>query len=153
MKEIPGTNYFAEYSETVNIALTNEFGFAVFGDCIGNPNIVAVEPMIFWVGCIMVRNDIVSGNNIYINNGNTVSPNWELLNPAGAGSSLHRETPDGPVNDSNVTFAVQHEPFFINVNGAIYSLGEGAYQSYASRTITLAYPVGMGGFISSFYQQ
>lgn len=71
--------------------------------------------------------------------------------PGGSGSGLTKETPSGLVNDSNVTFTVTHQPFFINVNGAIYNVGDGAYTSYVAGTITLAYPVGTGGFIKSYY--
>ncbi len=67
------------------------------------------------------------------------------------GSSLSKETPTGVINDVNVTFTVSNEPFFINVNGAIYNVGDGAYATYSGGTITLAYPVGTGGFIRSYY--
>jgi len=69
-----------------------------------------------------------------------------------AGSTMQSETPTGSVDDSNLTFTVGNEPFFINVNGAIYKVGEGIYDSYAGGTITLLFPVGTGGFIRSFYQ-
>lgn len=67
------------------------------------------------------------------------------------GSGLTKETPAGAIDNSNVTFTVTNEPFFINVNGAIYEVGDGAYSSYVAGTITLAYPVGTGGFIKSYY--
>lgn len=67
------------------------------------------------------------------------------------GSGLTKETPVGAIDDSNLEFTVANEPFFINVNGAIYEEGDGAYASYAAGTITLAYPVGTGGFIKSYY--
>lgn len=67
-------------------------------------------------------------------------------------SQLFKETPMGSVDDSNTIFTVSHEPFFINVNGAIYEVGTGTYSSYSSGTITLSGPVGTGGFIRSYYQ-
>lgn len=75
----------------------------------------------------------------------------DLSAPGGTGSGLTKETPSGLVNNSNVTFTVVHQPFFINVNGAIYNVGDGQYTSYNSGTITLANPVGTGGFIKSYY--
>lgn len=68
-----------------------------------------------------------------------------------AGSTLTVETPTGTVDDSNVTFTVAHTPLFIVVNGGIYVAGTGIYTSYVAGTITLASPVGTGGFIRSFY--
>lgn len=67
------------------------------------------------------------------------------------GSGLTKETPTGTINDANLTFTVAHEPFFINVNGLIYQVGDGLYASYAGGTITLNSPVGTGGFIKSYY--
>lgn len=74
-----------------------------------------------------------------------------VISSTAGGSGLTKETPSGIINDSNVTFTVTHEPFFINVNGAIYEVGDGAYASYVAGTITLNYPVGTGGFIKSYY--
>lgn len=73
---IPGTNWFAELNPEVNIALTNEFGFAVFADCYGNPNVVATQANIYNTGCQMIRNDVLSGDNVYYNAGTLASPNW-----------------------------------------------------------------------------
>lgn len=69
----------------------------------------------------------------------------------GSGSGLNKETPTGTVDDSNTSFTVSNEPFFINVNGAIYEVGDGLYASYVAGTITLSSPVGTGGFIKSYY--
>jgi len=69
----------------------------------------------------------------------------------GAGGALNKETPTGTVDDSNTSFTVSNEPFFINVNGAIYEEGDGLYSSYVAGTITLSSPVGQGGFIKSYY--
>lgn len=79
----------------------------------------------------------------------------ELMHGSGSssgGSTLHTETPTGTVDDSNVTFTVAHEPFYISVNGAIYSVGTGLYSTYVAGTITLTSAVGTGGFITSYYQ-
>lgn len=79
----------------------------------------------------------------------------ELMHGGGSstsGSSLAQETPQGTIDDSNVTFTVVHEPFYIIVNGGNYFAGTGSYQSYAAGTITLSSPVGEGGFIRSVYQ-
>ncbi len=69
----------------------------------------------------------------------------------GGGNNLRKETPSGAVNDVNVTFTVSNEPFFININGLIYEVGDGLYSSYSGGTITLSSPVGTGGFIKSYY--
>lgn len=79
----------------------------------------------------------------------------ELIAPGssgGGGSTLNFETPIGAVDDSNVTFTVVHDPFFIIVNGASYTAGTGTFFSYSAPTITLSSPVGVGGFILSVYQ-
>lgn len=78
----------------------------------------------------------------------------ELMHGGGSstgGSTLTVETPVGIVDDSNVTFIVTHEPIYIVVNGAQYNVGTGTYQSYVTGTITLTSPVGIGGFIRSYY--
>lgn len=67
-------------------------------------------------------------------------------------TTLKQETPTGTIDDSNTTFIVAHEPFYINVNGADYFVGTGSYSSYAAGTITLSSAVGTGGFIRSIYQ-
>lgn len=69
-----------------------------------------------------------------------------------AGTALNKETPVGSVDDSNVTFTVSNEPFYLNVNGQILEVGDGVYSSYSLGTITLSVPVGAGGFIKSYYQ-
>lgn len=69
----------------------------------------------------------------------------------GLGSGISFETPVGDIDDSNVTFNVANEPLYIIVNGAQYFVGTGAYASYNAGVITLAYPIGVGGFIRSAY--
>ncbi len=79
----------------------------------------------------------------------------ELMHGSGTSStssSLHTETPTGTVDDSNTTFTVIKEPFYIVINGAEYFVGTGSYTSYVAGTITLSSPVGLGGFIRSVYQ-
>jgi len=70
---------------------------------------------------------------------------------SGGGASIASEVPTGTIDDSNVSFSVAHEPAYIVVNGSQYVVGEGQYVSYVSGTITLASPVGVGGFIRSWY--
>ena len=69
----------------------------------------------------------------------------------GGGKTLTKEVPAGTVNDSNTTFTVMNTPLFIDVNGAIYAEGTGTFVSYIAGVITLSSPVGMGGFILSYY--
>lgn len=70
---------------------------------------------------------------------------------AGTGTTITAETPVGTVDDSNVTFTVTHTPLYIVVNGAQYTAGTGTFVSYVAPTITLSSAVGVGGFITSWY--
>lgn len=102
------------------------------------------------------RLDVSSLRNVssFLHNGKRYEVS-ELMHGGGSstsGSSLKQETPTGTVDDSNTTFTVAHEPFYINVNGADYFVGTGSYTSYAAGTITLSSAVGLGGFIRSIYQ-
>ncbi len=72
----PGTNYFGKLDANVNISQTNELGYATKADCNGNPNIVALHSGVFNTGCEMIRNDILTGNNVYRQNGTLLSPSW-----------------------------------------------------------------------------
>ena len=69
----------------------------------------------------------------------------------GGGTTLTVETPVGTVDDSNTSFTIAHTPLFIDVNGGIYTVGNGIFVTYAGGIITLGAPVGVGGFILSFY--
>lgn len=79
----------------------------------------------------------------------------EIVQPGGGGGGtghiLTVEIPAGTVNDSNTTFSVMNTPLFIDVNGGIYTVGQGIFSSYVAGVITLSSPVGTGGFILSFY--
>lgn len=77
--------------------------------------------------------------------------NYILTSPTPGGGSISKETPVGAIDNSNTTFTVDNEPLYININGAIYEEGDGEYASYSAGTITLANPVGTGGFIKSYY--
>lgn len=120
-KVIPGTNYFAELNQNVNIAFTNEFGFAVYADCIGNPNTVAINPGIFWTGCWMIRNDILTGINIYTNQGTLVSPSWVLNGSGGGGGSPGGVQYDVQLNDGAGGFAgsnnLNFQGGYLTING------------------------------------
>lgn len=69
----------------------------------------------------------------------------------GSGTTLHTEIPTGTIDDTNVSFTVLHIPLYIVVNGAAYLVGQGMYSSFGGGIITLTAPVGVGGFITSFY--
>lgn len=69
-----------------------------------------------------------------------------------SGGTVNFETPVGTVNDSNTIFTVSNTPVYINVNGLVYTAGNGIFSSYSNPTITLSSPVGTGGFIQSAYQ-
>lgn len=91
-----------------------------------------------------------SGMAITAASDNTTKKTDITFTVSGAGGTA-TETPVGTVDDSNVTFTVSNTPLYINMNGAIYYTGTGGFASYAAPTITLAYPVGTGGFIRSIY--
>jgi len=90
---------------------------------------------------------VAAGSGISILNANGV----KTISSLGSGSSLTSETPTGTIDDVGVTFTVLNTPVFISVNGALYVSGTGIFTSYAAGTITLSSPVGVGGFIRSFY--
>lgn len=79
----------------------------------------------------------------------------EIVQPegtgGGSGTTLEYEVPAGTVDDSNTIFTVMNTPLYINVNGSAYTVGNGTFQSYSLGVITLSSPVGLGGFILSFY--
>src|ERR1035437_6793642 len=80
-----GTNFFTFFTDLVNVALVNEFGYATLADCNGDPNVVALETNTYWTGCEMIRNDILSGGNVYFNTGTLASPSWTLGGGGGGG--------------------------------------------------------------------
>ena len=90
---------------------------------------------------------VVAGANVTI----TRTAGGKRSIAATAGGGVSWEIPVGTVDDSNTTFTVANEPAFILVNGGIYRVGNGIYASYAGGTITLASPIGTGGFIVSAY--
>lgn len=54
----------------------------------------------------------------------------------------------GAIDDSNVEFEFDFKPSLIIINSAIYPEGSGVYNwSWNSGIVTLAIPVGVGGFI------
>lgn len=94
-----------------------------------------------------------AGSNMSITyaNNNTTRQVDITFTASGGGAGTNFETPTGAVNDTNTTFTVLNTPVYINVNGLIYTEGNGIYTSYAGGTITLNTPVGSGGFIISAY--
>lgn len=101
--------------------------------------------------------NLIAGTNVTItavNNNTTKRADVTITASGGGGGGLSKETPVGTIDNANVTFTVNNVPFFINVNGAIYNVGDGQYASLTPgtpNTITLTNPVGTGGFIKSYY--
>lgn len=57
-------------------------------------------------------------------------------------------TATGVVDDTNQLFDFSQKPTLININGALYPEGVGAFAwSWSDPTVTLAIAVGTGGFI------
>lgn len=88
MNFIPGTNYYAKLDDNIQIALTNSSGYAMYGKCTGNPSIVALQVGVYATGCQMVREDILSGDNVYSMTGTTASPAWTLNTGGGGGADV-----------------------------------------------------------------
>jgi hypothetical protein len=88
MEHGPGTNYFASLNGQVFISQTDQDGLAVLANCYGDPNSIALDPNIFAVGCQMIRKDILSGNNVYYNQGTVSSVSWVLSGGGGGGNSF-----------------------------------------------------------------
>ena len=103
IRMIPGTNYFGKFSTAVRINLTNELGYATFADCIGNPNTVALEPNVYNTGCFMVRVDILSGANVYINIGTVLSPSWTLISTSSGSGTVTNIATSAPLTGGPIT--------------------------------------------------
>lgn len=124
MAFIPGTNFFAKLNANVNIYATNEFGYAILADCIGNPNIIALQSGIYWTGCFMIRNDILTGSNVYQNQGTFISPNWVLIGSGGASGYQYNEIPTPAADGTTTAFTLAHVPtapsvMLVVLNGSI----------------------------------
>jgi len=92
---LPGTNYFTKLDDNVQIALTEKNGRGVFGQCDGNPNVVALHPDTYVTGFIMRRIDLTSGNNLYQNTGTLAVPIWTLVAGGGGGAVLTKNSVTG----------------------------------------------------------
>ena len=104
----PGTNYFGELNENVNISQTNELGYAVIADCDGDPNVVAVDKAVYSNGCLMFRNDVLTGESVYENIGTVLNPSWSLLKTS---SSTQNNIIFGEVvSGSNTSWTLSHVP-------------------------------------------
>lgn len=94
--------------------------------------------------------NLIAGANVSIAVANSdTNKRVNVTISASGGAGVTFETPVGTVNDTNTIFTVSNTPSYINVNGLIYTEGNGIYVSYVAGTITLNTPVGTGGFIIS----
>lgn len=120
---IPGTNFFAIFNEFVSNAFTDEFGYVVFAECEGNPNIVAIDENVFVTGCHMIRKDILSGNNIYYNFGTLAVPIWgQFVASISVTTPVFGEIVAGNLN----TWTLAHVPvgtIMLAANGQVLTLG------------------------------
>jgi len=95
-----GTNFFAPLSNNVQVALTDENGYAILAKCTDTlPSTTGV----FQHGCILIKVDSGSGNKaLYENVGTVASPSWNLIGAITAGEIT---LSDGKVlvgNSSNI---------------------------------------------------
>lgn len=124
MQNSPGTNYFVPLDKNVSIALTSEdfsnSHLAVLAACDGNPNAVAVQIDTYANGCIMLRTDLGTGNNIYTMTGAIDSPVWTLLGSGGSGSPGGVQY-DVQLNDGSGGFAgsnnLNFQGGYLTING------------------------------------
>lgn len=72
-----GSSFSTKAVSTTRVSLTDNTGYAVFGDCEGSPDTTA---SIYQHGCIMISNDTGTGSNgAYQNTGSIAVPVWTLL--------------------------------------------------------------------------
>jgi len=78
-----GTNFFAPLSDNVQVALTDENGYAILAKCTDTlPSVGGV----FQHGCILIKVDSGSGNKaLYENVGTVESPSWNSIGAIAAG--------------------------------------------------------------------
>lgn len=134
-----GTNYFGKLDTNINISLTNESGFAVEADCNGNPNVVALQSSVFNTGCLMIRNDILSGDNRYINTGTLTNPTWTSSGNIGGVSSINGLT--GAVvllAGSNITLTPSGQNITISASGVVGGSGVAGQSTFWSGTSSVA---------------
>jgi hypothetical protein len=149
MAPFAGSNYYGKLNANVNISMTNELGFATKADCIGNPNVIAIDSNTFNTGCEMIRNDILSGNNIYYNIGTLSSPIWFSSGNIGGVSSLNGIT--GAViiaAGSNISLTPSGNTITISVASSLSPLTtKGDLYTYSTTNDRL--PVGTNGQVLS----
>lgn len=119
MEGQPGTNYFGKLKKFVNISQTNELGHGVIADCFGDPNVLAVDAGIFNNGCIMFRNDILTGSSIYQNTGTLANPSWSLI--SGGGSTINFVDSE-IVSGSGISWVLANIPII----GSVHLFGGGS---------------------------
>lgn len=92
-----GTNFFAKKTSTLDIALTDENGLALFAKCTGTPPTTAG---VFQHGCILIKTDGASGTKaIYENVGTPASPIWNVV-----GEITTAEIGDGAVTKTKLGY-------------------------------------------------
>ena len=99
----PGTNFNGQWNANVSISLTDDFGFAMTAECIGNPNVVAEDANTYATGCQMTRKDILTGSNVYFNTGTKANPVWTLGGGGGVAGVSSLNGLDGDVTLSGGT--------------------------------------------------
>ena len=131
----PGTNYFAKLDENVRIAFTTEGQFAREAECLGDPNVVALHPDTYIVGCDMTRRDILTGNNRYTQDGTLANPHWTLNGSGGGITYVVHDTSltgngTGPSPLGVASFAVPTNELVINTTDP--EIVGKQYQSFAN---------------------
>lgn len=150
MEGQPGTNYFGKLNKFVNISQTNEFGFGVIADCFGDPNVVAADVGVFNNGCLMFRNDILTGNSIYENTGTLLSPSWVLVGSGGTTTSFVDN--EIVAQTSSLVYTLANTPIAgsEHVFGGGSRLYPGSDYTIAGRVITVAFTYGATGVLADY---
>lgn len=154
---IPGTNYFTELDDFVNICLTNKSTLARFAECTGDPNTVALHVDVYQFNCLMTRNDLTFGGGLYLMTGTPDIPSWSQITSSGVMLNFgFNEIPVGDIDGTNTIFTLAHKPnpadsLQVQLNGAYQQAGGGDY-TLLGLTITFnTPPVVSSILIAPFY--
>lgn len=153
----PGTNYFAKLDENVDIAFTQSGQEAILARCSGNPNVAALHPNIYIPGCIMIRRDFNSGNNLYFNTGTLAIPIWTIVGGGGGTvpTFVFNEIPSGDIDGVNTIFNLANAPS-PQTSLQLYYQGQlqiqGVDYTLSGTTITFANAPQAGLNLNAYYQ-
>lgn len=145
-----GTNYNEREVTNVFISLTNEDNLGTTAQCIGDPNIVALQSGKYTTGCIMRRMDLSSGYVLYQNVGSVSVPVWTHLGALiGQTSGVISDPQPGSTNE---TWLGYHAGFGGSSTDYTVFLGinAGAGTDSSNKSVFIGYNAGSGATNASF---